>query len=240
MTNDANLPPAPSTRLTKIGFGLTITYLGAFAYFSFHHASSFDKLGPDQWANFFAGSFAPLAFLWLVLGFLQQGHELRQSARALWLQSEELRNSVEQQRALVEATREQIDFDQRLLEHNRAEQERRRQPQLRAQSSGGMTSGDAVTRNVQVENYGATCTNVVLEIRRDGASMGTARHPELPKGASVIVQFSLTRDIDINNIVLSCRYVDQENVEGFAEFVIVNKAVEGDFFSFTLSPLESG
>lgn len=63
----------------------------------------------NEWGDFFAGFFAPLAFLWLVIGYLQQGDELRQSSQALRLQAEELRNSVEQQSHLVEVSRKQLD-----------------------------------------------------------------------------------------------------------------------------------
>lgn len=34
----------------------------------------------NAWGDFFSGFFAPLAFLWLVLGYLQQGEELRNSS----------------------------------------------------------------------------------------------------------------------------------------------------------------
>lgn len=57
--------------------------------------------------DFFAGVFAPVAFLWLVLGYMQQGQELRLSTEALRLQARELNDSVQQQRHLVELTREQ-------------------------------------------------------------------------------------------------------------------------------------
>jgi hypothetical protein len=240
MNDPSKLPTSPSKWLTAAGFALTIMYLGTFAFFSYRHAGAFEALGPDQWANFLAGAFAPLAFLWLVLGFLQQGHELRQSARALWLQSEELRNSVEQQRALVGATREQIEFDRTMLAETRQEQERRSRPLLRARPSGGMTSGNDVTRSVQIENYGATCTNMVVEVVCDSSAIGTSRKSELPKGAVIEVQFHRNRDQDINGILVNCIYVDFENKEGSSSFVISNNAVDGDFFSFHLTPkLES-
>jgi hypothetical protein len=35
---------------------------------------------PEEFATFLSGVFAPLAFLWLVLGFRQQGDELKNSA----------------------------------------------------------------------------------------------------------------------------------------------------------------
>lgn len=54
-------------------------------------------LRPNDLGDVLAGLCAPIAFLWLVLGFIQQGQELR-------MQVSELQNSVEQQRHLVETT----------------------------------------------------------------------------------------------------------------------------------------
>ena len=58
----------------------------------------------NEWGDFFSGSFAPLAFLWLVIGYFQQGEELSQNTKALeqqerslQLQVDELKQSVEQQ-----------------------------------------------------------------------------------------------------------------------------------------------
>lgn len=60
--------------------------------------------------------FAPLAFGWLVLGFLQQGKELRMSneelqnsVNALKLQADELRNSVEQQKIMSGVAKSQYE-----------------------------------------------------------------------------------------------------------------------------------
>jgi hypothetical protein len=50
----------------------------------------------NKWGDWAAGMFAPLAFGWLVLGYFQQGEELR-------LQAQELRASVKQQTAMVAA-----------------------------------------------------------------------------------------------------------------------------------------
>jgi hypothetical protein len=50
----------------------------------------------------------PLALLWLILGYLQQGEELRLNTPALQLQQEELRrHQVEERRALVKHTESQ-------------------------------------------------------------------------------------------------------------------------------------
>nr|WP_228267864.1 hypothetical protein [Acinetobacter sp. TUM15064] len=59
---------------------------------------SLNKLG-----DFLAGVFAPIAFPWLILGYIQQGKQLDQNTRALEqqekalnLQIEEMRESVKQ------------------------------------------------------------------------------------------------------------------------------------------------
>jgi hypothetical protein len=52
---------------------------------------------------------APVAFIWLVLGFLQQGDELRLSTQALIYQVDELRESVEQQKQLVDASTKAVE-----------------------------------------------------------------------------------------------------------------------------------
>jgi hypothetical protein len=52
------------------------------------------NMAPNAWGDWAGGTFAPLAFLWLVVGYFQQGEELR-------LQAEELRASVKQQTTLA-------------------------------------------------------------------------------------------------------------------------------------------
>lgn len=66
---------------------------------------SFLEMELNNRGDYLAGIFAPLAFLWLVIGYLQnnrsiriQSNELRNSVEALNLQSRELRNSVEEQK----------------------------------------------------------------------------------------------------------------------------------------------
>ena len=48
-----------------------------------------------------AGVFGPVAFLWLVFGYIQQGRELKLSSAALGMQAVELKASVDQQKELV-------------------------------------------------------------------------------------------------------------------------------------------
>lgn len=101
-------PVAHAHRLMVGGLWASGLYLAALGLYALNQWDAMLAMKPDQFATFLSGAFAPLAFLWLVLGFKQQGDELKNSAEALWLQGEELRNSVEQQRQLVEVSREQL------------------------------------------------------------------------------------------------------------------------------------
>ncbi len=50
----------------------------------------------DLLGNFLEGAFAPLAFLWLVIGYFLQKKELEQNTRALMAQAEEIQRQSEQ------------------------------------------------------------------------------------------------------------------------------------------------
>ena len=95
------------TRTAWIITALWLVFILLLLYTKGHDISA---LPLNAWGDYFAGVAAPLAFLWLVVGYFQQGEELRQNTiaiqqqeRALLLQAQELKASVEQQREQVEA-----------------------------------------------------------------------------------------------------------------------------------------
>jgi hypothetical protein len=104
-------PKVKSTKLLWLGGAITAAYLAGLVYYCYSARTQMTGLLPNEVGDFLAGAFSPLAFLWLVLGYFQQGRELENSANVLWLQGQELQNSVEQQRELVEVTREQLDHE---------------------------------------------------------------------------------------------------------------------------------
>ncbi|WGM26204.1 hypothetical protein [Acinetobacter pittii] len=109
-----------------------ILYLGAlFIYTAIFNLVFADPRKPmplNEIGDFLSGVFAPLAFLFLYLGYKQQGHELQQNTKALNLQAAELKNSVEQQKELVDATREEIDLTKDEIIHQRNKQHIQSQP----------------------------------------------------------------------------------------------------------------
>lgn len=66
-------------------------------------------LSSNELGDFLAGSFAPLAFLFLYLGYKRQGEELKQNTKALEKQAEELANSVAEQKRLIALHQEEKD-----------------------------------------------------------------------------------------------------------------------------------
>lgn len=101
-------------KLERWGTLLTVVYLAVIGWWVSEKWSELLLLKLNELGDFLAGTFGPVAFLWLVLGFLQQGRELRMSSKALQLQAQELSNSVEQQAIIAKATLEQLEEQRRV------------------------------------------------------------------------------------------------------------------------------
>lgn len=181
-------------------------------------ADNFAKLEPNAVGDFLAGAFAPLAFLWLVLGFWQQGHELRQNAHALRMQGQELQNSVEQQRELVKATREQLSFERERLDHERIEADRRAKPRLKLKAGGYRSDhSEYAIFEFILFNYGPTCSDVV--VIRDSEEK-VASEPSLSTGQRTTFAFRLPTSGSTEDIDVLVTYVDSAQRVGSDEFRI--------------------
>lgn len=99
--------------LTLLGISLTVVYILAFLGIASNW--NLEKLDPNEVGDFLAGFFAPLAFLWLVIGYLQnntaiklQSQELKHSVQALDLQTQELKYSVDEMKQANETSHQQL------------------------------------------------------------------------------------------------------------------------------------
>lgn len=101
----------------KFGWAITFLWVTLWAVLLFCDWNNAVKMAFNEWGDFFAGASAPLAFLWLVIGYFQQGEELSQNTKALEqqekalkLQVDELKQSVAQQNksALAQGRQTQI------------------------------------------------------------------------------------------------------------------------------------
>lgn len=105
-----------NNRMKYGGLVATALYLAGMSLYTLLNWSNFQGLEPNSVGDFLAGAFSPLAFLWLVLGYFQQGQELRQNNEALHLQAQELSASVAQQVKMVEAQGKELLNYERSLE----------------------------------------------------------------------------------------------------------------------------
>lgn len=81
-----------------LGLGLTAGWLllGTIYISAVIGWSRFSYLPADQLGSFLEGAFAPLAFLWLVIGYFLQKKELEQNTQALRAQADEIQRQAEQ------------------------------------------------------------------------------------------------------------------------------------------------
>jgi hypothetical protein len=130
------------------------------------------EMKPNEWGDFLAGIFAPLAFLWLVLGYMQQGEELRLSTKALNLQAEELNNSVQQQRELVEVSRLQLESEREALFFERNLREQEAKPIISIVGGGGMFRGDGFcSYNLTLTNTGNAATSFSVRVESENGTL---------------------------------------------------------------------
>lgn len=194
--------------LFRFGIGASLAWLTVAILFIAVCAKWDERLAPNAWGDLFAGIAAPLAFLWLVLGFLQQGKELRISSEALRLQVEELRASVEQQRELVEVTREQMlatidDQKQRRLAEERAQ---RAEFVFKPMSIIGSMEG--VTVELEVTNVGAVATNIEYELMPPDIITSSSVIHHLETNGVGRIRFRYQPDLPPEGALLSLSYLD--------------------------------
>lgn len=96
---------------TNLGllFVLIITVIYLFCVLSITDLSAYHALKLNEKGDLLAGVFSPLAFLWLVYGYLQQGQELKLNTKALELQVTELEKSVQSQKDMYDLAKTQYD-----------------------------------------------------------------------------------------------------------------------------------
>ncbi len=90
--------PRGRKRLARTGLALSGLYIAGLVIYLVVQGQNPANLRLNELGDFLAGVASPLAFLWLVLGYFQQGREIRLSSKALHLQARELRKSIDEQR----------------------------------------------------------------------------------------------------------------------------------------------
>lgn len=153
-----------STRVPlRVGVIGTIVWIALACLYAVFKFPAIVQLRPNELADLFAGASAPLAFLWIVVGYMHQSAELR-------LQVRELSCQVEASRQMANAAS---------AEGARAR--RRVQPIL--VSDGGSGKGNVAT-DLRLRNMGAQATNVTLGETRGNLRLVPFSRSALPGGST--------------------------------------------------------
>lgn len=209
---------------------LTVAWLVVLGAIVFSNWNAMAEMAPNEWGDFLAGSFAPLAFMWLVFGYFLQGRELKLNREALMLQAEELKNSVLQQKELVNVTREDIELTK--SEYS----ERINQEAKRARPSFKVTDADYVDNvlTLNIINYGAAVRGVIIYTYSPDASADICNFEGEYSCDSIETYGRIKVDFSIKNNT-------REVIEGF---VLVFEFMDGrgesmkDYYSLRISETE--
>ena len=101
-----------------LGWAATLAWL-IFIYRQIGKSAQVETL--NEFGDFIAGAFAPLAFLWLVLGYYQQGKELQQNTEALRLQADELKATNDTLKVQTEELQKNVEHQGQLVLINQQE-----------------------------------------------------------------------------------------------------------------------
>ena len=145
-----------------VGVVVTGLYLALVVTLVYLKRDTLPSLGLNEVGDFLAGVFGPVAFLWLILGYLQQGRELKLSSEALLLQAAELKNSVEQQTYLVDVGREQIFAQSEAFKQAQRRYEQGMNARFIFTPGAYIVSSTEVTNSFEVSNVGGDAFNVML------------------------------------------------------------------------------
>lgn len=205
--------------LALIGIVLTVLY----AVFSWlligDRVQTLQSMSLNEVGDFLAGAFGPVAILWLVLGFFQQGIELRQGTAALNLQGEELKNAVEQQRQLATVSL-------KTLEHER--EARREQDARYRQSLSPILHLDGVAVEFldgrwvvtcRLFNDGAQIYSLTLVLHKGGNKHYFASFRTLDRGESVDCKCMWHKDSPGDEVAIEVVYAERDTVKGSCRFV---------------------
>ena len=147
--------------------GLVISALWISAALTLVHLKRFaiETLTLNEWGDFFAGAVAPLAFFWLVLGYFQQGEELRLNTEALVAQQAELKRQVAETATLAKNAERQALAAEQLAFETKAEADRLTQKEKAEarpvfSSNGGSGYGGKLQMNLV--NHGARVTDLQI------------------------------------------------------------------------------
>lgn len=220
-----------------IGISVTVLWLILPAILAWNELSreGGSQLKLNEWGDFFAGFLSPLAFLWLVLGYFQQGEELKLSNEALKLQAEELKNAVEQQRDLVEVTRQQVEAERESLQRDIAIRKKSIQPVLSVVCDSGYISGGIIfSHEIKISNAGCAVRDFcAFTSVCDGVDDQFVSASLFKSGAVLQGNYETRHDFDDSNSFFKVSYVDNDGDKNLIVYRMTRTKMDSVGLAFT-------
>lgn len=172
---------------------MTILWLvGIFAFYIvglFERPASFNELG-----DFLAGVFAPIAFFWLIMGYVQQGKQLEQNIEA-----------IEQQKMAVKLQIDSMEESLRQMDLKQKESRFRVRPNIELVNGICQEIGEALKLTFDIKNIGLAEV-VNLETNFQGQSKYINK---IGINESNRFEFDIDDSLEnVNNGIISFKYFD--------------------------------
>lgn len=113
---------------TILAIVFSAVWVGGLGVYAGFHICELFAMEPNEFGDFLAGTVSPLALIWLVAGYWQQGRDLRLNTRALEAQLAELALQVKATQELGESAKKQAEiaeenhqFDKHKFDYEAAE-----------------------------------------------------------------------------------------------------------------------
>jgi hypothetical protein len=197
-------------RLTALGFAITAIWLMAFALILVFNLEEARKLDLNEWGDFFSGATAPLALIWVVIGYFLQAEELRVNTAALKAQEEELRRQVQETAVLAKNSERQAIASEQLAVASKQERDRAAMKELADvqpifRTVGGAKTGSTYTTNLR--NVGATVTKIAVTTPNAGVRVRIWPTEVFEQNSDG--QLIVEADAEVPPIAISLSYVDR-------------------------------
>lgn len=220
------------SRITFGGLIATAIYVGAIATYVVYDFAAVRAMKPNEMGDFLAGTFGPLAFFWLICGYLQQGVELKQNTEALRLQVTELQNSVEHQRVLAEVAREQLRNDAEAAAKQQEFSRRDALPVFDAVVGGGIGGASNANVSVRVRNIGGFVFGVQVSRPPAPASFSHQDIRQWEIGDEHEFTWFVRKDESLEPFDFSVSFVDRLGNPGAATFQITYRPANDKDYRF--------
>ena len=133
--------------LTIFGILISVIWVGVFSCIVYFNLDDARSMTLNEWGDFLAGGSAPLALLWLVIGYFQHGKELRLNTRVLETQQQELRHQVEETAHLAKSSERQARATERLVQITKKDLEHEQWSKARNAKPEFVGAGSSISVN---------------------------------------------------------------------------------------------